>query len=78
MANVNAAWTASPSTWATGYLLERVVNGAVQASGTVTPMSVTSATDGPLSNGVTYTYRISTYFRSWTSQPATAVLTTNC
>jgi hypothetical protein len=78
MANVNAAWTASPSGWATGYLLERVVNGAVQASGTVTPVSVTSATDGPLANGVTYTYRITAYFRSWTSTPATAVLTTNC
>jgi len=76
--SVTGQWTASPSTWATGYLLERVVNGAVQASGTVTPVSVTSATDGPLVNGVTYTYRISAYFRSWTSTPATAVLTTNC
>lgn len=78
MAIVSAAWTASPSTAATGYLLERVVNGTVEASATVTPVSATSATDGPLSNGVTYTYRISTYFQSWTSPPATAVLTTNC
>jgi hypothetical protein len=77
-ANVNAAWTASASDWAAGYLLERVVNGAVQASGTVAPASATSSTDGPLSIGVTYTYRVSAYFRSWTSAPATAVLTTNC
>lgn len=77
-ANVNAAWTASPSTWATGYLVERVVNGAVQASGTVGPASATSSTDGPLPNGVTYTYRLSAYYQSWTSTPATASLTTNC
>ena len=31
-----------------------------------------------LANGVTYTYRITAYFRSWTSTPATAVLATNC
>jgi len=77
-ANVTASWTASPSGWATGYLVERLVNGAVQTSGTVSPVSVTSAADGPLATGVTYTYRISAYFRSWTSPPVTASLTTNC
>jgi hypothetical protein len=76
--SVTGQWTASPSTWATGYIVERMVNGSVQASATVSPVSVTSATDGPLSNGVTYTYRISAYFRSWTSPPVTASLTTNC
>ena len=76
--SVTGNWIASSSTWATGYVLERVAGGVVEATGTLTPLSATSATDGPLSNGVTYTYRVSTYFRSWTSTPATATLTTNC
>jgi hypothetical protein len=71
-------WTASSSTWATGYVLERLVGGVVQAQGALTPVSVTSASDGPLTDGVTYTYRVTTYFRSWTSTPATATFTTAC
>ena len=74
---VTGRWTATPSTWATGYQVERMAGGVVQASGTVA-LSATSASDGPLSNGLTYTFRVYAYFRSWTSPPATASLTTNC
>ncbi|HLM03647.1 MAG TPA: hypothetical protein VK402_00510 [Blastococcus sp.] len=74
----NGTWTATPSAWATGYRVERLVGGVVQLTGYLTPVSATSATDGPLSNGVTYTYRIVGYYQSWTSTPQTATLTTNC
>ena len=39
---------------------------------TIAPVSVTSATDGPLSNGTTYTYRLFAYRDAWTS-PAVSV-----
>lgn len=70
--SASASWTPSPSTWADGYLLERVAGRSVQASLTVTPVAATSATDGPLVNGTSYTYRLRTVHRGWSS-PAVSV-----
>lgn len=74
----NATWTASPSSWATGYRLERSVGGTVQATSTVTPISATSTTDGPLVNGTTYSYRLWAYHGTWTSSAVTAGFTPFC
>ena len=74
----NATWTASPSTWATGYRLERSVGGTVEATQTVTPISATSATDSPLVNGTTYSYRLWAYSGTWTSPAVTAGFTPSC
>lgn len=74
----SATWTASPSSWATGYRLERSAGGTVQATQTVTPISATAATDGPLVNGTTYTYRLWAYSGTWTSSDITASLTPSC
>jgi hypothetical protein len=76
--SASLTWTASSSSTATGYVLERVVSGAVQASKTVTPVSSTSTTDGTLVNGTTYTYRLRTYYGTWNSANATASLTPSC
>ena len=76
--SASATWTASPSSWATGYRLERSVGGSVQATSTVTPISATSATDGPLVNGTTYSYRLWAYSGTWTSPTITATLTPSC
>ena len=76
--SANLTWTASPSTWATGYRLERSVGATVQATSTVTPISATSATDGPLVNGTTYSYRLWAYYGTWTSPAITATLTPSC
>ncbi|MFD2091828.1 hypothetical protein [Blastococcus deserti] len=73
-----AGWTASPSTWASGYLLERVVGSTVQASQAVSPVGATSATDGPLVNGTSYTYRLRTSYRGWTSLPVSVPFTPSC
>lgn len=70
-------WTASPSTRATGYHLERI-GGTAQATRTLTGVSTTSTTDGPLTNGTTYTYRLSAYRGTWTSPAVTATLTPGC
>ena len=76
--SASATWTASPSTWATGYRLERSVGGTVQATQTVTPISATAAPDGPLVNGTTYGYRLWAYSGTWTSPAITATVTPSC
>ena len=72
------AWTASPSTWATGYQLERSAGGTVQETRSLTPVGTTTATEGPLTNGVTYTFRLWAYRGSWVSTAATTTLTPSC
>jgi hypothetical protein len=76
--SASLTWTASPSSTATGYTLERVVGGSVQATATVPSRTATSATDGPLVNGTAYTFRLRTTQGSWTSTAATATLTPSC
>lgn len=71
-------WTPSTSTWATGYLLERVVGGSTQANPTISGASTASTTDGPLADATTYTYRLTSYRGNWRSSTVTAPLTTNC
>ena len=70
-------WTASPSSWATGYWLERSAGGAVSAR-TVTPVGTASTTEGPLVNGVTYTWRLWAYHGAWVSSAVTTTLTPSC
>jgi hypothetical protein len=76
--SVDASWTPTASAWATGYRLERAANGWVEATQTITPRGATSAMDGPLANGVGYTYRLTAYKQSWTSPVVAATLLTNC
>jgi hypothetical protein len=71
-------WTASPSTWATGYRLERSVGGTVQSTATVTPISTSSTSNGTLVNGTTYSYRLWAYYGTWVSTAVTAGLTPSC
>jgi hypothetical protein len=39
---------------------------------------MTSITDGPLTNGATYSYRVWAYFGSWKSPEATVSITPTC
>ncbi len=70
-------WTASPSSWATGYRGERIAAGTVQATSSA-PMGTTTVTDPGLVNGTTYTYRVWTYRGSWVSPDVTTTLTPSC
>jgi hypothetical protein len=70
-------WTATPSSWATGYRGERIVGGTVQATSSA-PMGATTVTDPGLVNGTTYTYRVWAYRGSWVSTVQTTTLTPNC
>ena len=76
--SASLTWTASPSTWATGYRLERSVGGTVQATATVTPISATATSSGPLVKGTTYGFRLWAYYGTWVSSSVTGGLTPSC
>jgi hypothetical protein len=76
--SASLTWTASPSSWATGYRLERSVGGTVQSTVTVTPIGTTSTTNGTLVNGTVYSYRLWAYYGTWVSTAVTAGLTPSC
>ena len=76
--SADLTWTASSSSTATGYSLERLVGGTVQSTTTVTPVSSTGTTVASLVNGTAYTFRLRTYLGTWTSTAVTAALTPSC
>ena len=66
------SWTATPSTYATGY---QVVRSGVGTQ-TITPYTTTTATDDPLANSTSYSWQLKTYLANWTSSSVNASLTT--
>jgi hypothetical protein len=72
------SWTPSSSSWARGYRLERSAGGAPQSTRTVTPVGTASTTEGPLLNGVTYTFRLWAHRGTWVSPAVTTTLTPAC
>jgi hypothetical protein len=72
------SWTPTPSSWADGYRLERSAGGTVQSTRSVTPVGTTTATESPLSNGVTHTFRLWSYRGTWTSTAVGTTLTPAC
>jgi hypothetical protein len=64
-------WTASPSTWATGYRIERWRNGTLQQTYLVPGAATTSYTVTGLSGNTTYDFKIFTYRNSWLSSSLT-------
>jgi hypothetical protein len=71
--SVTLSWTASTSTGATGYKVERSTSlaGSYAQIGTATPVNSTSYLDSPAAG--TYWYRLSTYVGSWASATTTPV-----
>ena len=76
--SANLSWTATPSTWAGGYELTRVVGGSTQATQPVSGRTTTSTSDGPLANATSYTYRLTATQGTWRSSAASTTVTTNC
>jgi hypothetical protein len=75
--SAQVSWTASPSAWADGYRLERQA-GTAPPVGRALPLGTTSSTDSPLSNGTTYTYRLTATRGTWSSDPVEATVTPAC
>jgi hypothetical protein len=74
--SVSLSWTASTSTGATGYKVDRSTSltGTYSQIGTATPIGAISYLDSPTPG--TYWYRLSTYIGSWTSATTTPVSAT--
>jgi hypothetical protein len=66
-AKVNLSWLATPSTFATGYKVERWRGSTLQNTATVTPRTTVTRTENNLATGTTYTWKVYSYFASWTS-----------
>jgi hypothetical protein len=76
-ATVTATWTATTSTYATGYTLVRKSGGTVQNTINVSGRTTTSQNDTNVPNG-TYTYELSSVYSNWTSTVASANTTVSC
>ncbi len=66
-AHVNLSWTATPSTWATGYRLERWRNGALEQTYLIPGAATTSYTASDVAGSRTYTFKLTAYKQGWTS-----------
>lgn len=76
--NADLSWTPSTSTAVDGYVVERWIGGTLVTSATVTPGTASSYTDGPLTSGTTYTYRVIATAGAWRSAPAVTTFTPSC
>jgi hypothetical protein len=76
--SANLSWTPSPSTWASGYLLDRVVSGGSTTTTTVSGAGTPNTTQSALADGTAYTFQLTTSKGTWRSTSVTAALTTNC
>jgi hypothetical protein len=72
---VDLSWTPSTSPSVDGYIVERRIGGTLDATFTVTPGTASSYTDGPLTPGTTYTYRVIATAGTWRSTPLTTTYT---
>jgi len=74
---VTLAWTATTSTFATGYDIYRQIGaGAPSLLTSVSPRTVVGYTDTAVSILTSYTYTVRTGFQSWTKTSSAASATT--
>jgi hypothetical protein len=74
---VSLAWTATSTTFATGYDVYRAVGaGASTYLATVTPRTTVTYVDTAVVLSTTYTYTVKTRYASWTKASLTASATT--
>lgn len=65
-------WTATSSTFATGYKVERWRGSTLDTTVTVTPRTTTTLTQTGLRADTTYTWKVYAYYQSWTSSVLSA------
>lgn len=76
--SVEADWTPTPSAFASGYRLQRYVNGVLDGEQAIGGASTHTATDGPLQPNGEYEYRLFAEYQNWTSSVAVEQVTTHC
>lgn len=76
-ARVTLSWTATPSTFATGYQIWRKSGtGSFALVGTVSDRTTTTYVNTPVSLSTTYTYYVAAVVHSWSADSTTAAATT--
>lgn len=70
-AKADLSWTATPSTFASGYKVERWLGGVLQFTTTVSPRTTAALTETGLATGTTYTWKVYSYVQGWTSSVVT-------
>lgn len=73
--DVLVRWTASTSTYVTGYTVSRSANGVSSTLASL-PATATSYDDTTVAGATTYTYSIVASYQAWTSAAATVSATT--
>jgi hypothetical protein len=76
-ATVTATWTATSSTYATGYTLVRKSGGTVQNTINVSGRATVTQDDTGVADG-TYTYELKSVYSNWLSSVASASTTVSC
>ncbi|MDP8903732.1 MAG: hypothetical protein M3N29_00185 [Chloroflexota bacterium] len=77
---VQVSWTATPSTFAGGYVLQRWLSGLLQQEWTITPLTTTVYLDDSVASGTAYTYRLRAYAGTtlvWLSTEVAGTTTTS-
>ena len=69
-------WTATPSTFATGYTVTRYRGTTLESTVSVTPRTTVTLTQTGLSTGTTYTWHLWAVKASWSSTEVTVTKTT--
>lgn len=75
-AKADLSWTATPSSFAEGYKVERWQGLTLEATTDVTPGTSTTTTQTGLATGTTYTWKAYAYASSWTSTIVAVTATT--
>ena len=78
---VTVSWTATASTYATGYAILRLTAGSYVQIGTVSGRTTTSYVDSTVSLATSYTYKVRATYGNWYAQTtgsASATTATLC
>lgn len=65
---VTVSWTATSSTYATGYAILRLTAGSYVQIGTVSGRTTTSYADNTVLLATTYTYKVRATYQNWFAQ----------
>jgi hypothetical protein len=74
---IRVTWTATASTYATGYVVTPYVGAVAGLPVTVSGRSTTSV-DVPVTRVVTYSFQVTATYRNWTSAATTSATTAKC
>jgi hypothetical protein len=74
---IRVSWTASASTYATGYIVTPYVGAVAGVPLPVVGRNSTTA-DVPVTRTVTYSFQVTTTYRNWTSVPTVSATTARC